>query len=102
MYLLNKKDSDIVCFVNKIKLAEYKYKFVDIYTNEDVRFFTSADLIDMEGDWNILYFCKHIKEAFPETRIYLDGMVPKLLIQKLYYQVNGIDEKKLKLGAIKD
>lgn len=102
IYLIKKKKSDVVCFANKIEIAFLKYRFVDIYTNENIAYLSNFELLDaLEGN-NILYFCKAIREAFPEIRVYPDGKVPKLLIQKLYYQANGVDNKVLKRGIITD
>lgn len=49
-----------------------------------------------------LFSTKHIKESYPEVNVYLDNMVPKVLLQKLYYRANGIDEKVLKRGMLKE
>lgn len=37
-----------------------------------------------------------VPEVYPEVKVYLDGKVPKLHLQKLYYQANHIDAKVLK------
>ena len=102
IYIYLRKKSNVVCFTERVQIAFLKYKFVDIFTNESIGYLTNSELYDEENGCSNLYFCTVAKEVFHEMCVYLDGMVPKMLIQKLYYQVNGIDEKVLKLGAMKD
>jgi len=104
MYYVKNRNTGVVYFATKMVSNVLDYKFVDIFTNETITSFSSYTLSVMESDRNSyeLYFCKPINLAFPEVRVYLDRMVPKILLQKLYYQANGIYEKALRLGAIKD
>ncbi len=41
-----------------------------------------------------------IEAICPEVNCYLDKKVPKLLLQKLYYEMNHIDEKMLKKAIV--
>lgn len=100
---ISKAKGNRVRFVEKRKTKRvFYYDFVDIYTKEFIGTFNSGEIYDIKTGNDHLYFCNELKDAFPETLIYLDGMVPRLLLQKLYYQANGIDEKILKLGTMKD
>lgn len=102
IYLVKEKHSGINYFAKRIEYDTLKYKFVDIYTNESIVYLNVLDLCNVINGYDKYYYCQPIIDAFPETRVYLDGRVPKILIQKLYYQVNGIDNKVLKKGAMKD
>jgi len=101
MYLFRNKTSNITHFAKKIECEPLNYKFVDIYTGERLTYLNSLELINAKRDNNRTYYCESISEVFPVMRIYLDGMVPKILLQKLYYEVNGIDNKVLKIGVMK-
>lgn len=100
MYLFRDKASNITHFAKKIECEPLNYKFVDIYTGERLTYLNSLELIGAKRDSDRTYYCEAISEVFPVTRIYLDGRVPKVLIQKLYYEVNDIDNKVLKIGVM--
>jgi len=100
IYLVNEKHSGINYFAKREEYDTLKYKFVDIYTNDSIVYLNVSDLCDAINGCHKYYYCQPIIKAFPETHIYLDGKVPKILMQKLYYQVNGLDNKVLKKGIM--
>lgn len=104
IYYVKNIHTGVVYFVRKMESKTLDYKFVDIFTDKTLFCFTNSELFTMERGRNRFesYSCKPINVAFSEVCVYLDGMVPKILLQKLYYHANGIDEKVLRIGAMKD
>lgn len=100
MYLFRDKSSNITHFVQRIEYETFHYELVDIYTGEKVARFTLYGLMDAVNGINKSCYCQSINEFFPITQVYVDGKVPKILIQKLYYEVNNIDNKVLKIGVM--
>lgn len=108
VYVYQKARSDVKFFVEKKEKGSYPFsvRLFDIFSGEQKEFMCSKSefLRSHRPDlWhNSLFFTVHIKEAYPEVNVYPDNMVPKVLLQKLYYRANGINEKVLKRGALKE
>ena len=108
VYVYQKARSNVKLFVEKKEKKSYPFpvRLFDIFTGEEKEYMYSKSefMRSQRPDlWhNSFFFTMHIKEAYPEVNVYLDNMVPKVLLQKLYYRANGIDEKVLKRGSLKE
>ena len=108
IYIYQKARSDVKFFVKKKEEKPYPFpvRLFDIFSGEQKEFmYSNSEFIRSQNPslWhNSLFFTVHIKEAYPEVNVYPDNMVPKVLLQKLYYRANGINEKVLKRGALKE
>lgn len=104
VYTYQKDRSNVVHFVKKEGIL-VPIKLIDIFSDELLE---NVNIVDFVGTQyrccydGLNFTTQHIKEAYPEVNVYSDNMVPKILLQKLYYRVNGIDEKVLKRGALKE
>lgn len=107
IYVYQKARSNVKFFVEKKEKNSYPFpvRLFDIFSGEEIEFAYKSDFLRSQRSdlWhNNYFFTIHIKEAYPEVNVYPDNMVPKMLLQKLYYRANGIDEKVLKRGALKE
>lgn len=64
----------------------YRYHYIDILSGLTIH----------SCVWSYEVNKEPIKKVFPELKAYINGQAPRLLVQKLYYQANGIDTKVLK------
>lgn len=107
VYVYQKARSNVKLFVEKKEKRTdfFPLRLVNIFSSEEVTFCKNSEFMHSQhpGLWpGHNFFTTHIKEAYPEVNVYPDNMVPKVLLQKLYYRANGIDEKVLKRGALKE
>lgn len=101
IYLYREIKSDVVLFIKRIENVN-GYKLIDIFSNKHVRYCDRFEFIDAKFAKAFDFSIEHIKEVYPEVLAYPNGLVPKLLLQKLYYEANNIDEKVLQKALMKD
>lgn len=99
VYIFKSSNSNTKYFCHKVfDYPPYRnIKLIDIFSNKVVRVYHSFGEFVFNRDEQT-----HIRDVLPEVNVYPTGKVPKILLQKLYYRVNGIDEKVLKRGTLKE
>lgn len=107
VYIFRKRGNNVFSFVRRQEMNyTSNYTLYDIFSDELVSVYSQRAFKSViHNAYSELFLDDYIisiKEAFPEVNVYVDGNVPKLLLQKLYYRANGIDEKVLKRGVMKD
>lgn len=108
VYVYQKARSNVKFFVEKKEKKSYPFpvRLFDIFSGEQKEcMYSSSEFMQSQRPdlWpRSDFFTLPIKEVYPEVNVYPDNMVPKVLLQKLYYRANGIDEKVLKRGTLKE
>lgn len=113
--VINKKNSEDLIDINYVyvlEIADSNTKYFCYRVRRDLC--SNIELIDVFSNTRRKSYCTihdyacskdkmtYIKDAIPEVNVYPTGKVPRVLLQRLYYRANGIDEKVLKRGTLKE
>ena len=102
IFLFRVYKSSVVRFIKTTESFFDGYRIIDIFSNEYIHHCSKSNFIDAKFGRYYAFSVSHIKEVYPEVLAYQNSKVPKLLLQKLYYEANSIDEKVLKRALMKD
>ena len=92
---------DIHYFCQKQEGPHDWVKLYDIFSGKKIQSCTKFDFLRCNHNSLDGFNAYPIREFFPEVNVYPNEQVPRLLLQKLYYEANGIDNKILKKSMIK-
>ena len=70
--------------------------FYDIFSDREILCTGKGIFLMCNRNSTVDFSAYPIREVFKEVNVYPNEQVPRLLLQKLYYQVNKIDAKTLK------
>lgn len=107
VYVYRKARSNVKLFVEKKEkdIHPFPIRLFDIFSGKQKDMCSKTEFMRSQRPdlWpRSDFFTLPIKETYPEVNVYPDNMVPKILLQKLYYRANRIDEKVLKRGTLKE
>lgn len=90
----------------KISITEC-WRYIDVFSDKEIFHKMEGTSIsyyfnDNDEVSNDILWIKKIEHVYPEVNCYPEGKVPKLLLQKLYYEANNIDAKVLKRGVLQE
>lgn len=105
VYVYQNLDSNTALFVEKRVRnlgGRNPIDLINIFTEKSIQSISYSNFLMLCYAYYQGEMLTEIGKMYPEVKVYPDNLVPKLLLQKLYYRANGVDKKVLKRGALKE